>query len=44
MVLIFQVLIFDSLLNPHIISSLKYLQINGMARNLFIWCVYGGKL
>lgn len=41
MVLIFQVLIFSSLLNVHIISSLKYLQINGMARKLFILCLCG---
>lgn len=41
MIPIFQVLIFSSSLNLHIISSLKFLQINGMARKLFIQCVCG---
>lgn len=41
MIPIFQVLIFSSLLNLHIISSLKHLQINGMTRKLFILCVCG---
>lgn len=41
MVLIFQALFFSSLLKLHIISSLKYLQINGMTRKLFIWGVCG---
>lgn len=42
MVLIFQALIFSSLLNLHINSSLKHLQINGMLES-FSSGVYAGR-